>query len=208
MVQSVNLSAIFVHAENMSSYSYCGEEEHHVLHMVRLKKLPVGSTVYYMAEEFNVTSGSALQSSPIHQFEVFGPSESTKLRFFAIADMGNPKDHPWMSIPQMRNTCKKPENPHDPLDNLDVSLGVHVGDISYNLDIPGRGDDYVAGMSIGMGSNFPWMMAPGNHEADCNYTYTNYKGRFAAQNFTSSSSNSKSINSNSSRWYSFDKVIE
>ena len=51
-----------------------------------------------------------------------------------------------------------------------------------------------------MSSTFPWMLVPGNHEADCNYTYINYRSRFAAQNFTQSK-----INSKSSRWYSFDK---
>ena len=52
-----------------------------------------------------------------------------------------------------------------------------------------------------MASHFPWMMTPGNHEADCNYTYQNYKGRFAAQNYTGTNN----TNSRSSRWYSYDK---
>lgn len=45
------------------------------------------------------------------------------------------------------------------------------------------------------------MFVPGNHESDCNYTYQNYKGRFAAQNETGSPGGR---NSGSSRWYSFE----
>jgi hypothetical protein len=45
------------------------------------------------------------------------------------------------------------------------------------------------------------MFAPGNHESDCNYTYDNYKGRFAAQNETRAPGGR---NSGSSRWYSFE----
>lgn len=52
-----------------------------------------------------------------------------------------------------------------------------------------------------MASSFPWMMGPGNHEADCNYTYANYLGRFAAQNLTRSLHGPAS---GSSRWYSFE----
>eukprot|EP01050_Picozoa_sp_SAG11_P018395 SAG11_NODE_2771_length_2990_cov_2.518506_2_plen_311_part_00 len=52
-----------------------------------------------------------------------------------------------------------------------------------------------------MASTFPWMMGPGNHEADCNYTYANYIGRFAAQNLTHSPGGWPS---GSSRWYSFE----
>ena len=58
-----------------------------------------------------------------------------------------------------------------------MSLGVTIGDLGYNLDIPPRGDDFIGGLSKGLGSQFPWMVAPGNHEADCNYTYANYLGR-------------------------------
>ena len=52
-----------------------------------------------------------------------------------------------------------------------------------------------------MASTFPWMMGPGNHEADCNYTYANYIGRFAAQNLTRSL---RGPASGSSRRYSFE----
>jgi hypothetical protein len=31
------------------------------------------------------------------------------------------------------------------------------------------GDDYLKGVAP-MAATFPWMMGPGNHEADCNYT--------------------------------------
>jgi len=59
-----------------------------------------------------------------------------------------------------------------------------------------------------MAATFPWMVTPGNHEADCNYTYDNYRQRFAAQNFTRSSSSSAQqpnpAGSGSSRWYSFN----
>ena len=47
------------------------------------------------------------------------------------------------------------------------------------------------------------MVAAGNHEADCNYTYANYRGRFAAQNLTGAPT--RAPNSNSSRWYSFEQ---
>jgi hypothetical protein len=85
-----------------------------------------------------------------------------------------------------------------------IQLGVHVGDIAYNLDLPPNGDNYMSDISTGMAATIPWMFAPGNHEADCNYTYNHYKGMFAAQNLTSSSSTTASENSNSSRWYSFE----
>ena len=61
--------------------------------------------------------------------------------------------------------------------DIEVSLGVTIGDLGYNLDIPPRGDNFIGGLSSGLGSQFPWMVAPGNHEADCNYTYANYLGR-------------------------------
>ena len=77
-----------------------------------------------------------------------------------------------------------------------------VGDIAYNLDLPPNGDNYMWGMSA-MSRNVPWMFTPGNHESDCNYTYNNYKGRFAAQNETMSPGGH---NSGSSRWYSFEMV--
>jgi hypothetical protein len=79
-------------------------------------------------------------------------------------------------------------------------LGLHIGDIAYNLDIAPRGDDYIKGVSP-MASTFPWMMGPGNHEADCNYTYQNYRARFEAQNMTRSL---RGPASGSSRYYSFE----
>ena len=72
--------------------------------------------------------------------------------------------------------------------------------IAYNLDIVPRGDDYLKGVAP-MAEAFPWMMGPGNHEADCNYTYQNYNGRFAAQNVTSANG----VNSNASRYYAFNR---
>ena len=35
----------------------------------------------------------------------------------------------------------------DEEDELPVQLGVHVGDIAYNLDITPRGDDYIGGVA-------------------------------------------------------------
>ena len=180
--------------ENMTGYDYCGHDyEHHILHHVQLKNLPTPETIYYCADE--IASSSKLETCG--SFKTSTPSSSAELRFYATADVGDPVSHSWTAIPQMSKQCQV-----DDLYPIDVSLGFHVGDIAYNLDIPQRGDDYIAGVSSNMGSQFPWMFAPGNHEADCNYTYQNYKGRFAAQNFTSAT---HGVPSKSSRWYSFDK---
>ena len=177
--------------ENMTGYNYCSTNlEHHILHSVRLPHLPVPSHIYYCADEMN--DGSVTCSS----FHTAAPSAAGELRFYATADVGDPVSHNWTAIPQMSKQCQE-DGVHT---NVDVSLGVHIGDIAYNLDIAPRGDNYLAAVSTHMASEFPWMFAPGNHEADCNYTYQNYKGRFAAQNFTTSV-----VPSNSSRWYSFDK---
>ena len=85
---------------------------------------------------------------------------------------------------------------------LSVSLiqKVSLLQIAYNLDIVPRGDDYLKGVAP-MAEAFPWMMGPGNHEADCNYTYQNYRMRFVAQNHTRSPGGPPS---GSSRYFSFE----
>jgi len=112
--------------------------------------------------------------------------------------MGDQDTHDWASINEMVRESKECSAPDS--DELPISLGLMIGDISYNLDLPPSGDNFMADMAP-MTQTYPWMYGPGNHEADCNYTYANYRGRFAAQNLTSSS---QGENSGSSRWYSFD----
>jgi len=189
-------SVMITPTEDMATYSYCGPvREVHQLHSVVLKGLPVGgSTIYYCVDSYprNSTPPTAACDLPLH-FKTAGPKP--ELRFFATADMGDPVSHDWTAIPQMQKTCSEPTD-------IEVSLGVTIGDLGYNLDIPPRGDNFIGGLSSGLGSQFPWMVAPGNHEADCNYTYANYLGRFAAQNLTRAA---RGLNSGSSRWYSFDR---
>jgi hypothetical protein len=203
--------------ENMSSWSYCGGGfVTRTLHMVVLKNLPPDSLIYYSAAVVNSTARrssshvaplqSLIPSCPVRSdvavFRTPPSAPAATLRFLATADMGDPISHPWTAIPQMIQECAAARNSSSgAAQEQEIGLGLHVGDIAYNLDIPPRGDDYVRGVSP-MGRRFPWMMASGNHESDCNYTYANYLGRFAAQNLTGSPVGPRS---GSSRWYSFEQ---
>merc|ERR1711871_123222 len=189
--------------EDMSTWSYCGTvTETRSLHRVRLEGLPVDSEIFYQASvvlpsgvEHLSTAGAAAPISTAKGFFRTAPAvPATTLRFLATADMGDPVSKDYTAIPQMNRQCNT-------ADEVPVGLGVMIGDISYNLDVPPNGDNFMAGMS---GMNVPWMYATGNHEADCNYTYQNYLGRFAAQNETGSPEAAGFRNSRSSRWYSFE----
>eukprot|EP00939_MAST-03C_sp_MAST-3C-sp1_P004519 g4519.t1 len=162
--------------------------------MVQLKNLPVPQTIWYCADTTTAENASTSCEGPPLSFRTISSNSTTELRFYATADVGDPVSHPWTAFPQMAKSCDA-EKAFPPVD-----LAVHVGDIAYNLDIVPRGDDYLAGVSPSMASVFPWMVVPGNHEADCNYTYANYIGRFRAQNLTTSK-----VQSGSSRFYSFDR---
>lgn len=186
---ATNASTIMVtDTEDMSTYSYCGGGlVTHTLFMVLLRELPVGSKISYTASiqlpsRINQVGSAAFQTPPAKL--------ASTLRFLATADVGDPVSHSWTALPQMARQCSEET----------FGLGLHIGDIAYNLDITPRGDDYLKGVAP-MASSFPWMMGPGNHEADCNYTYANYLGRFAAQNLTRSLHGPAS---GSSRWYSFE----
>ena len=190
--------------------------------MVRLTNLPLDSAIYYTVDMVPAStsvllpfagsgsgsgSGSAAAAAAaaavgvMHQFRTPPAVPAPSLRFVAMADVGDPISHSWTAIPEMNRFCNATAHGLEP--GQPFELGLHIGDIAYNLDIPPRGDDYVAGIAP-MASSFPWMMTPGNHESDCNYTYKNFKGRFLAQNFTKPASEA-AVSSNSSRWYSFER---
>jgi hypothetical protein len=189
--------------ENLATYDYCGGTfVTRTLHMVLLKNLPPDTDIYYRADVVNSTNAKVdffgVSGSVPVRFHTPTLEPAPAVRFLATADMGDPVSHSWTAIPQMIKQCAYVEGESS---ELNFSLGIHAGDIAYNLDIPPRGDDYVNGVSP-MASTFPWMMVAGNHEADCNFTYANYIGRFAAQNMTGSP---HGPNSGSSRWYSFEQ---
>lgn len=58
-----------------------------------------------------------------------------------MGDVGDPITKSYTSFPEMEKLCAA----HD-----DIALGVHVGDISYNLDIPPIGDNYLDGTFFGV----------------------------------------------------------
>lgn len=184
-------SLLHSRTENMEKFDYCGGKETHRLAVVRLPGLPAGATVYYAAVECDAASKCV--TSPVHNFTMEKADGDDALRFVAFGDVGDPVSHSWTAIPAMNAFCAPGAAGED------VSLGLHVGDIAYNLDIPPLGDNYEGGIEP-MAGRFPWMVAPGNHESDCNYTYHTYNGRFAAQNLTEAV-----VPSGVSRWYSFDK---
>eukprot|EP00658_Telonema_sp_P-2_P012952 TRINITY_DN14926_c0_g1_i2.p1 TRINITY_DN14926_c0_g1~~TRINITY_DN14926_c0_g1_i2.p1 ORF type:complete len:428 (-),score=55.29 TRINITY_DN14926_c0_g1_i2:437-1720(-) len=187
--------------EDLSTYSYCGPvREVHLLHLVLLRQLVPGTVIFYCVDSYPPTAPAptaGCRPADQHRFKVPGV-DGSELRFFATADLGDPVSHDWTAIPEMQRTCGLAPGTGV---QMDVGLGLTIGDLGYNLDIPPRGDNLITGLSEGMGASFPWMVAPGNHEADCNYTYANYIGRFAAQNLTRASHGPNSL---SSRWYSFD----
>jgi hypothetical protein len=198
---ATNASTVMVtDTEDMSTYSYCGGGlVTHTLFMVLLRELPTGSVIHYNASV--VADGPSGEESPMGAaaFRTPPAAPASSLRFLATADVGDPVSHSWTALPQMSRQCTELRE-GDGEDGPPFELGLHIGDIAYNLDIMPRGDDYLKGVAP-MASVFPWMMGPGNHEADCNYTYANYKGRFAAQNMTRTPHGPAS---GSSRWYSFE----
>ena len=68
------------------------------------------------------------------------PAEpAAALRFLATADVGDPVSHSWTALPQMAEQCGQLSAGAAP--GPPVELGLHIGDIAYNLDIVPRGDD-------------------------------------------------------------------
>ena len=196
---STNASSVMVTlTEDMSTYDYCGKvTATHTLHMVRLHGLPPDTNIFYAADTVPVCDATRATDAVknVSTFRTRPLKSAASLRFLATADMGDQASHPWTAIPEMVRLCAAEGSSAQP-----IELGLHIGDIAYNLDIEPRGDSYMA-ETAQMSATFPWMVAPGNHEADCNYTYANYRGRFAAQNLTGSP---RGPNSDSSRWYSFE----
>lgn len=198
--------------------TFCtGPDQVHTFHSVTLTDLEPDTEYYYYA--FVLLHGTHVRSqrSATYRFRSAPAPQSSAasaLHFFAVADMGDPVSHNWVAIPEMarlsaNRTCSSSaqgaaaESTGPPLEavwDAPVSLGVHVGDIAYDLNLGPRGDDYMKGVSS-MASTYPWMFMAGNHEADCNFSYANYNNRYAAQNHTASS---QSVASGSSRYYSFD----
>merc|ERR1711871_515525 len=192
-----------------------GPDQVHTFHSVTLTNLEPDTEYYYYA--FVLVDGVATNDrhrSATFRFRSAAAPKSpaaASLHFFAVADMGDPVSHNWVAIPEMarlsaNRSCPESEAGYkantllDSIWDLPVSLGLHVGDIAYDLNLGPRGDDYMRGVSP-MAATYPWMFTAGNHEADCNYTYANYNARYAAQNKTASS---QAPASGSSRYYSFD----
>ena len=183
--------------EDLSTYDYCGDVfEVHTLHMVVLRGMPADAQIFYEADQVNSSLPPARAS-----FRTPPLVPAPTLRFFATADVGDPVSHPWTAFPQMiaRQAAAASASGAEEA----FGLGIHAGDIAYNLDLPPNGDEYFVAGASPIGASIPWMVAAGNHEADCNYTYANYRGRFAAQNLTAAPT--RAPNSNSSRWYSFEQ---
>jgi hypothetical protein len=157
---STNASYVMVTlTEDLSTYDYCGKVyATHTMHMVLLKDLPPDTEIYYAADTV-ASDGAAVAAVNVSMFRTAPTKPAASLRFFATADMGDQASHPWTAIPEMVRMCATEGTSARP-----VELGVHIGDIAYNLDIEPRGDDYMAETSVSMGATFPWMVAPGNHE--------------------------------------------
>ena len=126
--------------------------------MVLLTNLPYDTDIHY---ETVYIPG---EPTFIAQFHTRPLKPKPTLRFIASADVGDPVSKNYTAIPQMALACAAARGTEDAFD-----LAVHVGDIAYNLDIPAAAGNYLHGIQD-MGSTFPWMVAPGNHESDCNYT--------------------------------------
>jgi hypothetical protein len=176
--------------ESLATYDYCGDVwESREMNLVTLEHLPVDTDIYYTVEPCGDDDGP----SEVHRFRTQPEVPAKSIHFLATADMGDQDTHDWASINQMvaeSQQCNSPNSTEVP-----ITLGLMIGDISYNLDLPPSGDNFMADMEP-MTNSYPWMYGPGNHEADCNYTYANYRGRFAAQNLTSAK---HGANSGSSR---------
>ena len=56
-------------------------------------------------------------------------------------------DNAGSKVGKARKAGKAGKAAVDEEDELPVQLGVHVGDIAYNLDITPRGDDYIGGVA-------------------------------------------------------------
>ena len=119
---SSNATLMHSRTEDLSHYDYCGGRETHRLHLVRIAGLPADSDVYYSVEECASTCAA---SSVRHFRTARAPSPDETLHFLAMGDVGDPVTKSYTSFPEMTALCAA----HD-----DIALGIHVGDISYNLD--------------------------------------------------------------------------
>ena len=133
-----NATLMHSRTEDLSRYDYCGGKETHRLNMVHLAGLPEDSDVYFTVEECAATCAT---SSVRHFKTAKAPSADATLHFLAMGDVGDPITKSYTSFPEMEKLCAA----HD-----DIALGVHVGDISYNLDIPPIGDNYLDGTFFGV----------------------------------------------------------
>jgi hypothetical protein len=90
-------------------------------------------------------TGSSQTVVDMHHFRTSPATPASTVRFVAMADVGDPVSHSWTAIPEMSSFCNATAHGIEP--GPPFTLGLHIGDIAYNLDIPPRGDDYVDGIS-------------------------------------------------------------
>lgn len=138
--------------EDLSTYNYCGfVTETRSLHRVRLEGLPAGTIIHYEASFTRARSSAPPLPPPVKgQFRTAPLAPAASLRFLVTADMGDSVSKDYTAIPQMVKQCSEPPG----ADEGAIGLGVMVGDISYNLDLPPNGDNFMSGMSA-MSRNVP-----------------------------------------------------
>ena len=139
-------SVMTTDTEDLATYDYCGIIfETHTLHMVRLADLRPADNVYYTVDSNGCSTGQTTdreraretaaatttpQLSRTHRFRTPPLDPASSVRFLATADVGDPVSHPWTALPEMARECTT----SDPsFSILNVTLGLHIGDIAYNL---------------------------------------------------------------------------
>eukprot|EP01050_Picozoa_sp_SAG11_P018396 SAG11_NODE_2771_length_2990_cov_2.518506_3_plen_239_part_00 len=147
-----NVSALMItDTEDMSTYNYCGGGlVMHTLFMVLLRDLPVDTVVNYTADYFvpSVGWGAAVSKQVgAAAFRTPPAQPASTLRFLATADVGDPVSHSWTALPQMARQCSELAHAEQHGQGA-FELGLHIGDIAYNLDIVPRGDDYLMGVRL------------------------------------------------------------
>ena len=132
--------------ESMATYDYCGTVwVTHRLFSVLLTGLPADSQIFYTVDTIS-TDETRSAAGAVQSFRTPPLEPAATLRFLATADIGDPVSHSWTALPQMAEQCRTAAAAgHGAGLGPPFALGLHIGDIAYNLDITPRGDDYIRG---------------------------------------------------------------
>ena len=162
-----------------------------VMHTILVNLSGISTTPLSYTVEYN---GRRRQMEGLRLPPVSAAPEGMRVAMFG--DMGT------HSYGQHRDLSSAPLM-EDMVVSRQLDMAIHIGDLAYNLDDDcGRiGDAFMIDIE-GIASRVPYMVGPGNHEAEKweMMSYNHYLHRYNGQRYVAEKSGSQSV-----RWYSFNR---